>query len=70
MADMSYEDTQHLLDSITDPDFDQRLMGHTRGQATKEVDEVDMFTGLNNSTSQNPHAELGIENEEIGRAHV
>ncbi|KAG5803814.1 hypothetical protein H9Q74_012578 [Fusarium xylarioides] len=52
MADMSYEDTQHLLDSITSPDFDQRLNDHMDGNDTGEVDqgsEVDMFTGLNNS---------------------
>ncbi|CVK88516.1 uncharacterized protein FPRN_02303 [Fusarium proliferatum] len=65
MADMSYQDTQHLLDYITDPDFDQRLIGHMEGQAAEEVDEVDMFTGLNDSAFQNPHAEHGIENKDL-----
>ncbi|KAI1015170.1 hypothetical protein LB503_003953 [Fusarium chuoi] len=65
MADMSYEDTQHLLDSITDPDFDQCLTGYINGQDAEEVDEIDMFTSLNDSAFQNPHPEQGIENEDI-----
>ncbi|KAF5704243.1 hypothetical protein FMUND_12622 [Fusarium mundagurra] len=68
MADMSYEDTQHLLDSISSPDFDQRLNDHMDGNATGGVDEdtkVDMLTDLNNSAFQNPHAQHGIENEAL-----
>ncbi|KAF5632972.1 uncharacterized protein FTJAE_7357 [Fusarium tjaetaba] len=67
MADMPYEDTQHLLDSITDSNFDQRLNDHMDGNTTEEVDEdtkVDMFTGLNNSAFQN-HAQHGIPNEAL-----
>ncbi|KAF5577473.1 hypothetical protein FPCIR_12087 [Fusarium pseudocircinatum] len=63
MADMSYEDTQHLLDSINDTNFDQRLNDHMDGKATEEVDQdikVDMFTGLNNS-----QAHYGIDNEAL-----
>ncbi|PNP61651.1 hypothetical protein FNYG_13638 [Fusarium nygamai] len=66
MADMSYEDTQHLLDSITDTNFDQRLNDHMDGNATEQVGEdtkLDMFTGLNNSAFQNPQAQYGIQNE-------
>ncbi|KAF5654544.1 hypothetical protein F25303_1374 [Fusarium sp. NRRL 25303] len=65
MAGMFYEDTQHLLDSITDPDFDQRFICHMNGQDTEEVDEVDMFTGRNDSAFQNPHTERGIENVDL-----
>ncbi|KAF5976110.1 hypothetical protein FBULB1_7098 [Fusarium bulbicola] len=66
MADMSYEDTQHLLDSISSTNFGQRLNDHMDG--TEEVDEdtkVDMFTGLSNSTFQNPQAQYGIDNEAL-----
>ncbi|RBR05340.1 hypothetical protein FVER53590_06022 [Fusarium verticillioides] len=68
MADMSYEDTQHLLDSITDTNFDQRLNDHMDGNATEEVDEdtkVDMLTGLNTSAFQNPRAQHEIANEAL-----
>ncbi|KAG9504769.1 hypothetical protein J7337_004747 [Fusarium musae] len=67
MADMSYEDTQHLLDSITDTNFDQRLNDHMDGNATEEVDEdtkVDMLTGLN-TAFQNPRAQHGIASEAL-----
>ncbi|KAF5555831.1 hypothetical protein FNAPI_6011 [Fusarium napiforme] len=63
MADMSYEDTQHLLDSINSTKFDQRLNDHMDGNATEEVGEdtkVDMFTGLNNS-----QAHYEIDNEAL-----
>ncbi|KAF5612050.1 uncharacterized protein FSUBG_1781 [Fusarium subglutinans] len=66
MADMSYEDTQHLLDSIASTNFDQRLNDHMDG--TEEVDEdtkVDMFTSLNNSAFQNPQAQYGIDDEAL-----
>ncbi|KAF5624898.1 hypothetical protein F52700_9273 [Fusarium sp. NRRL 52700] len=59
MADMSYEDTQHLLDCISSANFDQRLNDHMDGHATEEVDEdakVDMFKSVDNFAFQNPQA--------------
>jgi hypothetical protein len=63
MVDMSYEDTQHLLDFITDTNFEQRLNDHMNGNSAEEVDEdtkVDMFTGLSNS-----QAHYGIDDEAL-----
>ncbi|KAF4417425.1 hypothetical protein FACUT_12234 [Fusarium acutatum] len=68
MADMSYEDTQHLLDSIASTNFDQSLNDRVGGNAPGEVDEdtkVDMLTGINNIAFQNPQAQYGIENEAL-----
>ncbi|KAL7760536.1 hypothetical protein ACKLNR_010626 [Fusarium oxysporum f. sp. zingiberi] len=66
MADMSYEDTQHLLDSITSTGFDHRLNDHMDDNATEEVDEdtrVSMLMDPINSNFQNHQAQHGIENE-------
>ncbi|KAH7167948.1 hypothetical protein DER46DRAFT_683154 [Fusarium sp. MPI-SDFR-AT-0072] len=66
MVDISYEDTRHLLDSITSPELDQRLNDHMDGNATEEVDEdtkVSMLMDRSQSSFQNLQAQHGIENE-------
>jgi hypothetical protein len=65
MGDMSYEDTQHLLDCITSPKFDQRLNNYMDGNAIEEAKDtkVPMFMGPSNSAFQNPQAHYEIEND-------
>ncbi|EXK85853.1 hypothetical protein FOQG_10274 [Fusarium oxysporum f. sp. raphani 54005] len=66
MVDMSYKDTQHLLDAITSTGFDHRLNDHMDDNDTEEVDEdtkVSMLMDPINSNFQNHQAQRGIENE-------
>ncbi|KAF4954846.1 hypothetical protein FGADI_4948 [Fusarium gaditjirri] len=68
MTDMSYEDTQHLLDSIASPELDQHFNDPMGGNPTVEVQEdieAPMIMGHSSSSFQNHQAQHGVGDEAL-----